>query len=134
MYPSLTNIIHTTNNFNWLTDSIFGMLLNNTATYDRTDQFVADVVANELSGGTRVAISSPTYTDNGTDAWEFSAANLIFPSQATSQVTSALILYKLVTNDADSQLISFLDFTPLTTDGTDVTVTPDPGGYFCSPY
>lgn len=45
--------------------------------------------------------------------------------------TQGILFYKHVTNDADSPVIGYLDFTgAVTHDGTDFTVTPHANGWF----
>lgn len=105
-------------------DTINVLLVDNTYTADKTHDFVSDVVADELSGTgyTRKTLAGKSVTlDNGNNRVTFDATDPVWTGLDAGVIGGAVI-FKQVTNDADSPLICFLDPTNLTTNGSDVTL------------
>lgn len=114
------------------THDIRCMLLESvTTTPDNPDhEFVADIVADEHSDGSyaRVACTGETVSQNDSaDRAEFDIDNPVFSALSGNTVTAA-VLYRHVTNDADSPLISYHDFGDTTPDGTDFTLVVGASG------
>lgn len=131
VYPKALELLNA-GTLSWTTDTIRVLLVSSAESYSRADDFVNDVSANELSGGSyaRQTLASKTSADNGTDKWIFDAADPVFSAVAGSQTVGAAIVYKEVTNDTDSPLLAFIDGTDLATNGSDVTVAFAATGVF----
>ena len=115
---------------NWDTNTIRALLVNGSASYNRTHDTVSDITANELSQATRVDLVTSAPADNGTTRIIFDATDIVFNSQTSGQTVGACIIYKFITNDAGSLLIAFVDGTNITTDGSNITVTFPADGVF----
>ena len=131
VYPKALELLNA-GTLSWTSDTIRILLVSNSATYNRTHDFVNDVVANELSGGSyaRQTLAGKTSADNGTDKWIFDATDPTFTAVAGSQTVGAAIVYKFITNDAASPVLAFLDGSDIATNGGDVTVTFAATGVF----
>lgn len=105
-------------------DTINVLLVDDTYTADKAHDFVSDVVADELSGTgyTRKTLAGKSVTlDNGNNRVTFDATDPVWTGLDAGVIGGAVI-FKQVTNDADSPLICYLDPTNLTTNGSDVTL------------
>jgi hypothetical protein len=115
-------------------DTIKVMLVNASYTPDADHDFIADVVANELSGtgyaggfagsGRKTLASKSFSTNTASDFTYFTAAALTWTA-INAGTAAYLIIVKEITNDADSRLIAWVDFTDVVTNGGDLTLTPD---------
>lgn len=89
------------------------------------DEFVADV-ANELSGTgyVRKALASKSVNiDTAADLAEFIAGALTWEGLDTGSTPAKAVVFKQVTNDADSWLLCCVDLTPaVDPEGSDLTV------------
>lgn len=124
----------------WIHDLVFDnlngttiklLLVNATDTADKVnDEFVTDIVANELSDASyaRKTLASVTYNENSNShaVW-VDAADVLF-SALNNETIEAAYVYREVTNDTDSYLIARLDGVNLVANGGDVTVTFDATG------
>ena len=135
VYPKALELLNA-GTLNWGSDTIRILLVNASSTYNRTHDFVDDIVANELSGGSyaRQALASKTSTDNGTDKWIFDAADPVFSSVASGQTAAAAIVFKFITNDAASPLLAFIDGVDVVANGGDITVQFASTGIFYLSY
>lgn len=104
-----------------------------TAAPAATDEFVSDLVpaSNELVNDDydRVTLSGKASNAVG-NTWELVADTVNFGALTGATLTqgvSGWTIYAQVTNDADSILIASREFTPVTLNGTDVTI-PWPDG------
>lgn len=114
-------------------DTIKLILVTSTYTPDKDHDFAADLT-NELSGTGYVAgfagagrktIGSKTFsTDTTNDRIEFTFGAVTWTAINAGSPKYA-ILVKEVTSDADSRLIAYLDLGTVTTNGGDLTITPD---------
>ena len=129
IYPKLYELFNA-GTLSWTGDTIQALLVNASASYDRTHDFVNDVTANELSDATRITLASKTAADNGTDRWIWDAGDLTFAAQTASQTVEACIIYKFITDDASSPALVYVDGTNITTNGSNVIVTFAAGGVF----
>jgi hypothetical protein len=105
-------------------DTINVLLVDDTYTADKTHDFVADVVADELSGTgyTRKTLAGKTVTLDGVNhRVTFDATDPVWTGLDAGTIGGAVV-FKQVTNDADSPVLCFLDPTNLTTNGSDVTL------------
>ncbi len=99
--------------------------------FDPDHNFVADLTpaSNEVSGGSyaRQTLAGKSVTeDDANDRAAFDCSDLTFsavPAQGGGAQVTALVLFKEVTNDADSPLLAFFDTVtglPFTPSGSDV--------------
>lgn len=116
-------------------DTIKVLLVGSGHTFDKTDEFVSDVVANEVtnvsgSGYERKTLGSKTILlDAGNDRVEYDCANPTYTSINAGTIVSAVV-YKEVTTDADSPIIGNIDFADLVTNGSDVELQVNVDGLF----
>lgn len=109
----------------WTTSTYKALLLKSVGySFDKDHDFVADLTpgSNEItaSGYSRYTIVSPTRTINDTtDRIIYSTSvSPAFGTIVAGQTVGAMVLYRFVTNDADSILIGYYDLTDFATDGT----------------
>ena len=86
-----------------------------------------------FAGSGRKTLASKTITTvDASDRVEFSSAGVTWtalgPASAGPTVAAAAIVYE-VTNDSDSILLMYIDFTDTTVNGGDFTVNPGTGGW-----
>lgn len=131
--PGLLKLLN--GSIDFANDTIKVLLVNTSHTYDKTDEFVSDIVANEASnvsgtGYERKTLASKTLTlDAANDRVEYDAANPTYTSIDAGTIAAAII-YKEVTNDADSPVIAQIDFADLVTNGSDVELQVNADGLF----
>jgi hypothetical protein len=106
----------------WSTDTIKARLSRTTETVART----ATVMTGIGLSATDTAVSGATGpTLNGTDHRnEYACSNIAFASVAAGAEIDKLVLFKFVTNDADSIPIAVVSITAQTP-GSTVTITAD---------
>lgn len=128
--PGLLKLLDGTIDFE--NDTIKLLLVDETHTFDKTDEFVSDIVANEASGtgySRKTLANTSIALDAGNDRVEFDADDISYTALDAGTIASAII-YKEVTNDADSPLIADVDFTNLVTNGSDVDLQVNAEGFF----
>lgn len=118
---------------NLLSDTIKVMIVKNTYVFDPDHDFVSDISSHELnvtgytggfSGSGRHTLAGKTTTRNDSaDRVEFDASDESWVALGAGQTIGGLIIYKHITNDASSQLITFLDIPDVATNGNDFNVT-----------
>lgn len=110
----------------WLVDTIRVMLMKSSFTPDLdVNIFVADISADELSvsGYARQTLANKFSTkDNANNRTDYGADNPVFTSLAAGQTVGWAVIFKLVTNDADSPVICVLDGTDVATNGGTITL------------
>lgn len=122
-------------------DDVRVLLLDAAGAYsfDADDQFVADLTpgSNEFSDTNyvRKALTGEAVSqDDANDRAEFSADDVTWTALGGTDEVGAIVIYKHVTNDADSRLIAFIDTTvpplPHQTTGDDFGVAWDAQGIF----
>lgn len=117
---------------NYTSDNIALLVVDNTYTFDRTDEFVSDITG-EVSGTgyARLSLTSKTLTLNATtNTVVFDCADPSFSAINTSNAFSAGIVYDDTGVDSTSSLIGFFDMPETTTDGSDVSITVSASGLF----
>lgn len=90
----------------WDTDNFSALLLDNTHTVNQnTHEFVADVVADEISGGSysRVALSGKSVSE-GTGIVKLLASDIVFASMTAADVLY-LVVFRATGSDATAKLI-----------------------------
>ena len=117
-------------------DTIKVALVDASYTYAATHDFMNDVSANELSGtgytggfggSGRKTLASKTITVNSTHI-EFDAADITWTGLNAGTIGGAILIEE-ITNDASSALLAFIDPTDLPTNGGDVTLVVNSGGF-----
>lgn len=125
--------------FNISTASVRALLVTSAYTYSDAHEFVDDVSANEVSGGSyaRQTLGSVAQSTNTTtDRVIIDAADPTFsavPDQGGSDI-GGVIYYVFGSDDTDSYLISFQDATDVTANGSDISVTIPALGIFYDQY
>ncbi len=99
----------------WENDDIRCLLVTSSYTPNQdTHQFVSSVT-NELSGGAYVRktlASKATTQDNANDRADLSANNVTWAAlEAVAGTPARAVVFKFVTNDADSRIVGWIDFT-----------------------
>jgi len=109
-------------NIDLVNDTINLMLVDQTHTPSKANSFVADVVADELSGTgySRKTLGTKAVATVA-NVIRFTAADPSWTGLNAGEINGAII-FKQVTNDADSILIAYLEITNLVTNGSDVTI------------
>ena len=128
--PGLEKLL--SNSIDYDTDTIKVILVDTNHTFTKSHEFVSDIVANEASGTgySRKTLANKTQTlDTANDRVEFDADNPTYTALDAGTIASAVI-YKEVTNDADSPLIANIDFADLVTNGSDVELQINSEGLF----
>jgi len=111
-------------NIDLIDDTINVLLVDASYTESKAHTFVSSVVANELSGTgySRKTLAGKSVTiDVGNSRVSFDATDPVWTGLNAGTIGGA-VLFKQVTNDADSPVICFLDPTNLVTNGSDVTL------------
>lgn len=120
-------------------DDIRVLLLEASGDQDADDDFVSTVLGR--AGTTELTSTGYNRTgnlagkaialDDPNDRSEFDATDAVFPtvSQLAAETVVGYLVFKFVTNDADSIPILIVDsFTPITPNGSDITITWDAEG------
>ena len=107
-------------------------IVGTATTPDNPDHdFVADIVADEATDASyaRVILTTKVGTRNDTlDRHELDFDNIDYGA-LTGETVTAIVLFRFVTNDADSFLLSYHDISDTITDGTGfVVVVGSTGG------
>lgn len=121
----------------FLSDTVKIMLLTASATYNSAHDHVDDINANEIpsaggytggfAGAGRKTLAGKAISINGTHI-ELDASDITWTALNDGTVGAAAIIEE-ITNDAGSALIAFIDFTDLATNGGDVTLVVNSGGF-----
>lgn len=107
----------------WDTDTFRVMLVTSSYTPNLDHDFVADVVANEVAGGgyaRQTLTGNAIVIDDANDRVDHDADNATWTG-----LTAAFryaVVFKLVTNDADSILVAYLDLGAQSVTAQDFTI------------
>lgn len=133
----------TDGDFNFVDDDIRVLLVSNTATFDPTAEFVADIVADEvanaagtgyerktLAGKAKAIVEAVTITGitGAKDVVRMTANNLTYTNINTNLRIGGGYLFKFVTNDADSLIVASFTVPDIPSDVInlpEVVITPD---------
>ena len=110
------------------TDTFRALLLDNIYTPDKDDDFVSDVSADELAGAgyARPTLGTKSRTiDDAQDRIEYAAADPDFGPIVAGETAQYMVVYRFVTNDADSILIACYDIGGVPTNGAAFVVQWD---------
>lgn len=94
----------------WVNDTIQALLVDATYVYDPDHNFVADI-SGELTDGSysRQTLGNKGVTEDDTNDAAVMTADPVDFGALTNETPAGIVLFKFVTNDADSPLISFSD-------------------------
>ena len=109
---------------NWTSGTYRIALVTSTYTPDIDNHVYVSSITNELTGGNYVRKDTTNRTitvDSANDRADYKADNITWTAINAGTVGAA-ILYKFNTNDADSQLIAYIDLTDTVTNGGDFTI------------
>jgi hypothetical protein len=120
----------------WTTANVDMLLVDDTYVFDPDDNFVSDLVVDEISttNYTRQDMTARTITENDTsdevefDAADFSISNL-GPASGGPTVGGA-VAFEFNAADAAATLIAFVDLTDTTVNGGDFTIQWATNGVF----
>lgn len=132
VYNAAKNLF-VTGALDWDTDDIRCLLVTSSYTFD-ADHATVSAITNELSGTgysrQSMTCSAPTI-DTGNDQVECDASDTTFASlNADNGTIAAAVVFKFVTNDADSIPIAYVDGVDVVTNGSDVIVQWGSEGVF----
>lgn len=128
--PGLEKLLDGTISFE--SDTINVLLVDTSHTFDKTHEFVSDIVANEASGtgyARKTLANAAIALDAANDRVEFDADNPSYTALNAGTIAAAIV-FKNVTNDADSPIIAQIDFADLVTNGSDVELQINSEGLF----
>jgi len=114
------------------TDTINVLLVDTNHTFDEAHEFVSNIVANEVSGtgyARKTLANTAIALDAANDRVEFDADNPSYTALDAGTIAAAIV-FKQVTNDADSPIIAQIDFADLVTNGSDVELQINSEGLF----
>lgn len=111
---------------NFTSDTVKALIVTSGYTPSRAHHFVADVTpgSNELVVGSyaRLTLTTKARTvDTTNHRVRYSCDDLAFGSLAAGATAAAIIVFKQVTNDADSILLALLDIADTATNGQPFT-------------
>lgn len=115
----------------WTTDTNRVMLLESGYTPNLDHDFVSDVVAGEIDDGSysRKTLTGKTQTiDDTNNLVKYDADDVTWAALAGGETVFYVVIYKFVTNDADSILMALVDIPNTVTDGTDFILQWSPDG------
>ena len=108
------------------------MLMQSTFVYNPDNDFVADIVANEVTvaGYSRQTLGTKSWTeDDANNRSYFDGADAVFTALAAGQTVSGAIMFRDTGADATRRLISWNEFSAaLATNGGNITVGWDSTG------
>lgn len=101
-------LIISDSSLSWTADTIRALLVDNTYAYDADDNFVSDITG-ELTDASyaRQTLANKSVSEDDTADEAHLEADPIDFGALTNETPAGIVLFKLVTNDADSPLIAF---------------------------
>lgn len=107
------------------------MLVNSAYAHNPDQNFVSDIVANEVAGATRQTLGGKTITeDDANDRSVFGGSDCTFPAVPGGATVGGAVGFKDTGADATSPLIWFGDTTDTATNGSDIIITWSANGIF----
>lgn len=120
----------------WATSSIKALVVDSGHTFDDNDQFVSDVVADEVTNATGTGYARKTLTGKtvtvvqADDRVIFDASDVTYSAVETNETWDAVILYLDSNTDSTSKLICYIEIDALETNGSDATIVWASTGIF----
>lgn len=117
----------------WTTDTFRFLLLKTGYTFNKDHDFVADLTPASfeitVAGYSRQTAGTKTRTiDDTNDRITYDCADPAFGTLTAGETVVAMVLYRFVTNDADSILIGYYDIADSATNGAAFTVVMGANG------
>jgi hypothetical protein len=110
----------------WANSSIKALIVDSGYTFDKSDEFVSDVSADEVTNAVGTGYERKMLTNKSVslaaDVVTLDADDLLYSDIETNETWDAVIIYAEGTSDADSKLIAYLDTDALVTNGSDAVV------------
>jgi len=111
----------------WANSTIKALIVDSGYTFDKADEFVSDLSADEVTnavgtGYVRKTLANKTVT-LATDIVTLDADDLLYTAVQTNETWDALIVYAEGTADANSPLLAYLNIDNLVTNGSDASIT-----------
>ena len=119
---------------NYVNDTIRVLIVNQSYVFNKAHDFVDDVVSFEMVNSTgtgyeRKTLASKTVTLVG-DRAVYDAADVTYTAVQTTQQFAGAVVYKEAASDATRELIAFIDFNDLPTNGSDIQIQWSADGLF----
>lgn len=119
---------------NFLTDNIGVALLSSSATFNKAHVTLDQVTANEVSNSTGTGYERKTLANKSItlvgDSVQFDADDVLYSAITTSQFLGSIVVFKNNGSDATNELIAFIDYNDLPTNGSDVNIQFNANGIF----
>lgn len=110
----------------WANSTIKALIVDSGYTFDKADEFVSDVSADEVTNATGTGYARKTLSNKtvalATNVVTFDADDITYSDVDTNETWDALIVYAEVTTDSDSILLAYLPVDELVTNGSDAVI------------
>jgi hypothetical protein len=111
----------------WANSSIKALIVDSGYTFDKSDEFVSDLSADEVTNAVGTGYARKTLTNKtvtlATDVVTLDADDLLYTAVQTNETWDALIVYAEGSGDANSPLLAYLNIDNLVTNGSDASIT-----------
>lgn len=119
----------------YVSDNVAVLLVGNTYTFDESHEFVSNIsdeaVNDTGSGYARQSLASKTITLNtSANAVVFDCADISYTAITTTNTLAGAIIYKDSGTDSTSDLVAFIDFADIVTNGSDIDLQINANGLF----
>lgn len=119
----------------YASDNIAVLLVDNTYSFDVSHEFVDDLSGEAVndtgSGYARIALEGKDISLNASaNAVVFDSNDVSYTAISTTNTLAGAVLYKDTGSDATSDLVAFIDFADLSTNGSDVDLQINANGLF----
>lgn len=119
----------------YASDNIAVLLVDNNYSFDISHEFVSNISGEAVndtgSGYARVALEGKDISLNASaNAVVFDSNDVSYTAISTTNTLAGAVLYKDTGSDATSDLVAFIDFADLTTNGSDVDLQINANGLF----
>ena len=119
----------------YVSDNVAVLLVDNAYTFSETHEYVSNVsgeVVNDIgSGYARQSLASKTITLNtSANAVVFDCADISYTAIDTTNTIAGAVIYKDSGTDSTSDLVAFIDFADIITNGSDIDLQINANGLF----
>ena len=119
----------------YASDNIAVLLVGNSYTFDVSHEYVDDLsdeaVNDTGSGYARLSLASKTITLNtSANAVVFDCGDISYTDIATTNTLAGAVIYKDSGTDSTSDLVAFIDFADIVTNGSDIDLQINANGLF----
>ena len=118
----------------YLTDDIRVLVVNQNYTFDKAHDFVNDVVSFEVANSSGTGYERKALANKSVslvaDSAIYDADNVLYTAVTTTQQFGGWVVYKEGATDAARDLIAFIDFNNLVTNGSDIQININENGLF----